>query len=126
MKKKKAAVFRQPTPDEQEILTHLVVRLASADEVEQFDQLITKHHYLKSAHLVGEHLRYVAQYRGQWLALATWSGAAFHLKARDAFIGWDFELCRRRRPLLANNSGLLVLPECHCPNLISRFMKQLC
>ncbi len=123
MKKKKAAVFRQPTPDEQEILTHLVVRLASADEVEQFDQLITKHHYLKSAHLVGEHLRYVAQYRGQWLALATWSAAALHLKARDHFIGWDEEQRRRRLPLLVNNSRLLVLPDCRCPNLISRFMK---
>src|SRR5208282_2316274 len=31
--------------------------------------------------------------------------------------------CRRRRALLANNSRLLVLPECHFPNLISRFMK---
>ncbi|MGH7867587.1 MAG: ISAs1 family transposase, partial [Candidatus Dormibacteraceae bacterium] len=28
-----------------------------------------------------------------------------------------------RRPLLANNSRLLILPECHYPNLISRFMK---
>jgi len=31
--------------------------------------------------------------------------------------------CGGRRPLLANNSRLLVLPECHYPNLISRFMK---
>ena len=62
-------------------------------------------------------------YKGRWLAVATWSGAAFHLKDRDQFIGWDFEQCRRRRPLLANNSRLLVLPECHYPNLISRFMK---
>ena len=72
---------------------------------------------------MGENLRYVASYRGQWLAVATWSGAAFHLKDRDAFIGWNFEQCRRRRALLANNARLLVLPECHAPNLISRFMK---
>jgi hypothetical protein len=78
---------------------------------------------LQDATLVGEQLRYVATYKGQWLALATWSGAAFHLKDRDQFIGWDFEQCRRRRALLANNSRLLVLPECHNPNLISRFMK---
>lgn len=62
-------------------------------------------------------------YRGRWLAVATWSAAAFHLKARDAFIGWTPEQCRRRRGLLANNSRLLVLPDCHYPNLISRFMK---
>ncbi len=68
-------------------------------------------------------MRYVATYQGRWLALATWSGAAFHLKDRDEFIGWGFEQCRRRRSLLANNSRLLVLPECHYPNLISRLMK---
>jgi hypothetical protein len=73
--------------------------------------------------LVGEHLRYAFIYRGQWLAVATWSSAAFHLKDRDRFIGWTPEQCRRRRRLLANNSRLLVLPDCHYPNLISRFMK---
>ena len=115
---------RSISGDEQQILDHLQVRLLSAPkDTARCDELIIKHHYLHDATLVGEQLRYVATYKGQWLALATWSGAAFHLKDRDAFIGWDFQQCRRRRPLLANNSRLLVLPECHCPNLISRFMK---
>lgn len=109
---------------EQQVLDHLQVRvLTSAKDKARCDQLIVEHHYLKEATLVGEQLRYVATYKGQWLALATWSGAAFHLKDRDEFIGWDFEQCRRRRPLLANNSRLLVLPGCHYPNLISRLMK---
>ena len=64
-----------------------------------------------------------ASYQGEWLAVASWSGAAFHLKDRDQFIGWDLEQCRRRRVLIANNSRLLVLPACHSPNLVSRFMK---
>lgn len=123
MKNKKFASFRQPTSEEQEILAQLVLRLVPSDQVEQFDGLLIQHHYLKSAQLVGEHLRYVAEYRGQWLALATWSAAALHLKARDSFIGWEEEQRRRRLPLLVNNSRLLVLPVCRCPNLISRFMK---
>jgi hypothetical protein len=110
--------------DEQQVLDHLQVRLVtSPKDKARCDQLIVEHHYLRDATLVGEQLRYVATYKGRWLALATWSGAAFHLKDRDEFIGWDFEQCRRRRPLIANNSRLLVLPECHSPNLISRFMK---
>ena len=110
--------------DEQQILDHLHVRLlASPKDTARCDELIVEHHYLEDATLVGEQLRYVATYKGQWLALATWSGAAFHIKDRDEFIGWNSEQCRRRRPLLANNSRLLVLPECHRPNLISRFMK---
>jgi hypothetical protein len=110
--------------DEQEILDHLQVRLLTLPkDTTRCDRLIGEHHYLHDATLVGEQLRYAATYKGRWLALATWSGAAFHLKDRDAFIGWNAEQCRRRRPLLANNSRLLVLPECHSPNLISRFMK---
>jgi uncharacterized protein DUF4338/DDE family transposase len=115
---------RHVSADEQEILEHLQVRLlTSPKDTTRCDQLIVEHHYLHDATLVGEQLRYVAIYQGRWLALATWSGAAFHLKDRDEFIGWAFEQCRRRRPLLANNSRLLVLPECHSANLISRFMK---
>jgi len=123
MKPKNSARFRPPTPDEQQVLIHLEVRLVRPNEVPHFDQLLTEHHYLKSAQLVGEHLRYMATYRGQWLALAAWNAPALHLKARDAFIGWDEEQRRTRLPLLVNNSRLLVLPGCQCPNLISRFMK---
>src|SRR4051812_10746685 len=115
---------RDISADEQHILEHLHVRLLTTPkDTARCNELIFEHHYLHDATLVGEHLRYVAVYKGQWLALATWSGAAFHLKDRDAFIGWTPEQCRRRRALLANNSRLLVLPECHSPNLISRFMK---
>jgi hypothetical protein len=114
---------RQPTPDEQHVLEHLSVRLVGSEEVARFDQLLVEHHYLKSAHLVGEHLRYVARYKGQWLAVAAWNAAALHIKARDQFIQWTEEQRRVRLPLVVNNSRLLVLPHCHYPNLISRFMK---
>ncbi len=123
MTTKKVARFRLPTPEEQEILVHLCVELVPANEVARFDELIVQHHYLRSAAVVGEHLRYVATYGGQWLALASWSAAALHLKARDQFIGWNEEQRRARLPLVVNNSRLLVLPACTCPNLVSRFMK---
>lgn len=114
----------QVSADEQHVLEHAQIRLLSSPkDAARCDRLIIKHHYLHDATLVGEQLRYAITYKGQWLGVATWSGAAFHIKDRDEFIGWDFEQCRRRRPLLANNSRLLILPECHYPNLISRFMK---
>lgn len=111
-------------PSEQDILDHLeVIELTERDQVQRCDELIAKHHYLRDASLVGEHMRYVALYRGQWLAVASWSAAARHLAAREAFIGWTHEQCRRRRALLANNARLLVLPGNRHPNLISRFMR---
>ncbi|MCU0786176.1 MAG: DUF4338 domain-containing protein [Verrucomicrobia bacterium] len=42
-----------------------------------------EHHYLKNALLVGEPLRYVVEYQGQWLGLLGWSAAAYNIRARD-------------------------------------------
>jgi hypothetical protein len=115
---------RDLSPEEQHILEHGHLRLlTSSEDIAQCDEAIIKHHYLHNVTLVGEHLRYAFIYKGQWLAVATWSSAAFHIKDRDQFIGWSGEQCCRRRALLANNSRLVVIPDCHYPNLISRFMK---
>ena len=99
-------------PAEQDILDQLeVLELTERDQVQCCDALITEHHYLYDASLVGEHLRYAAVYRVQWLAVACWSAAARYLRARDGFIGWTHEQCRRRRALFANNTRLLVRPS---------------
>jgi len=115
---------RDLSAEEQHVLAHGHVQLLnSPKEIARCDQVIVEHHYLHDVSLVGEHLRYALIYKGRWLAVATWSSAAYHIKDRDRFIGWSDEQCRRRRGLLANNSRLLVMPDCHYPNLISRFMK---
>ena len=103
-----AARFRQPTADEQLILIHLRVRLVTPEEAARFDQRIAAHHYLKSAQVVGEHLRYIVTYQGQWLALAAWCAPAWHLKAREAFIGWSEE---QRRTACRCWS---TMPACWC------------
>ena len=97
--------------------------LTSAGDTRKCDELIVRHHSLQSGTLVGEPRRYAYVYQGQWLAVATGSSAAFHLKDRDQFIGWSQEQCRRRRALIAHNSRLLVLPQGQCPNRSSRLMK---
>src|SRR6266850_4080628 len=78
--------FPRPTAPEQHILEHLTVRPITPQERRRFDALMVEHHYLKSHHLVGEQLCYVATYQGQWLALSSWCAAARHLKRRDQFI----------------------------------------
>jgi predicted transposase YbfD/YdcC len=115
--------YRHPTRNEQEDLDRLIVRPIEDEERARFDELVIKHHYLQSAAMVGEHLRYVAVCDGQWLGLAAWSVGARHIKARDEWIGWSDEQRRRRLPLVVNNARLLILPECNAPNLVSRFMK---
>jgi hypothetical protein len=108
---------------EQEVLEQLTVRLIRPQERARFDELIIQEHYLHSAELVGEQLRYVAEYQGQWMALLAWNAAAFNLKDREAWIGWSPRQKARRLTLVVNNSRFLILPHAHLPNLASRAMK---
>jgi len=74
---------------------------------------------------VGEQLWYVAEVQGQWLALLGWSAAAYHLKGRDARIGWNETQRRARLSLLANNARFCLLtPAGAHPNLASYVMGQ--
>jgi hypothetical protein len=111
------------TEAEQALLDGVQVRLIDPGERERFDQLIVSEHYLGNAQLVGEQLRYVAEYEGQWVALLAWSAAAYKLKLREAWIGWSARQKRRRLPLVVNNSRFLILPGFHVPNLASRVMR---
>jgi len=116
--------FRRPTAEEQVVLTAMTVKLLERpQDIQKCSQILVEHHYLKSARLVGEQLRYAVIWKGQWLAVATWSAAALHLKARDRFIDWSEEQRRQRLALIVNNSRLYVAQDCHYPNLVSRFMK---
>jgi hypothetical protein len=116
--------FRRPTPSEQQVLDQFQIRLLIKEaDIERFDGLMIEEHYLKSATLVGENLRYVATYRAQWLALLAFSAGSFNLRYREQFIGWTPEQRHRRRPLVVNNSRFLVLRDCHYPNLPSRLLK---
>ena len=108
---------------EQELLDGVQLRLINPEEQERFDQLIVEEHYLKNALLVGEQLRYVAEYQGKWVALMAWSAGSFKLKAREEWIGWGDKQKKRRLPLVVNNSRFLILKDFHVPNLASRLMK---
>jgi uncharacterized protein DUF4338/DDE family transposase len=105
------------------VLDQLVVRLIELHEQQRWDQLVSQHHYLKNAHLVGERLCYVAEHGGQWLALLGWSAAAYHIAARDQWIGWSDNQRRARLRLLANNARFCLLTDKgQYPNLASRAM----
>jgi len=66
-------------------------------------------HYLGNARLVGEQVRYVAEYQGRWVGLLAWSAGAYGLKLREEWIGWNPAQKKRRLSLVANNSRFLIL-----------------
>jgi len=120
--------LRLPNTSEQAVLDGLSLRLLTeADDKQRWDQLVIERHYLKNASLVGEQLRYVAQYQDRWLALLGWSAPALHLKAREAWIQWPPEQLRVRRHFLAQNSRFVLLVDRHqFPNLSTRALGLCC
>ncbi|MGD0410232.1 MAG: Druantia anti-phage system protein DruA [Verrucomicrobiota bacterium] len=66
---------------------------------------------------------YVAEYQGQWLALPGWSAAAYPIRARDQWIGWNDNQRRVRLPLVASNARFCLLTDRgQYPNLASRVL----
>jgi hypothetical protein len=111
-----------PNLEQQEMLDTVAIRLIRRDELDRWERLMCDHHYLRDATMVGRGLRYVAEVKGEWIALLGWNSAAYHLKAREAWIGWSPAQRQKRLALVAQNSRFLILPGVQCPNLASRLL----
>jgi hypothetical protein len=113
-----------PTPDQQQLLDGIQVRLLDLDELSRCHQLLDQHHYLGSLRPVGERLCYVVtDADGHWLGVLVFCAAARRLRPRDQWIGWSDEQRRRRLPLVVNNTRFLLLPEKTFPNLASKSLR---
>jgi len=111
------------SPEEQALLDGVAVRLITSEERQRFDEQMVEGHYLHNVQIVGEQLRYVAEYRGQWVALMIWSAGAYKLKLREQWIGWLDGQKKRRLALVVNNSRFFIPEGHHIPNLASKVMK---
>jgi hypothetical protein len=114
--------YRLPQVEEQTVLDEVQVRVVGPEDHPRFQSLLRRHHYLEGIKPVGERLYYVAEWRGQWLALLVFCAAARHLRHRDRWIGWSETQRRKRLSLVTNNARFLILPHCHFPNLATRVM----
>ncbi|MCL5099040.1 MAG: ISAs1 family transposase [Candidatus Omnitrophica bacterium] len=114
---------KQEIVPEAEVLRRITVRLILPQERDSYDQLLQAQHYLHSARLGGQSLRYVAELDGQWVALIAFSAPALNIKARERWIGWTPRRRTRRLCFVVNNSRFLVLPDRQrYPNLASRVL----
>jgi len=73
-----------------------------------YNSLIQEHHYLSYRQIVGNHLKYVAFVGNRPVACLGWGSAAWSVKSRDAFIGWDKKTKEQRLHFVANNTRFLV------------------
>ena len=90
-------------------LHEVVVRLARADERVKWDALMDHHHYLGFKRFARRGLRYVAEWKGQWLALAGWKAPVLKCRPRDRWMGWCGQEMYGRLHLIANNTRFVVL-----------------
>ena len=81
-----------------------------------------EHHYLGCLPKISETLWYIAFWRDQWVALLSFSAAAWKCAARDHWIGWNLRHQYDRLKLVVNNSRFLILPAWHIPNLGSHVL----
>lgn len=104
------------------LIDSLAVRPIKSDESTEWGNLMSRYHYLGFNSLVGESIRYVAEFESNWVALLGWSAAALKCRHRDRWIGWTQPIQWQRLHLIANNSRFLILPGIHIPNLASKIL----
>jgi len=100
----------------------LSVRIIQPNEEPKWNELMATHHYLGFRQLVGESIKYIAEIKGEWVALIGWGTAAFKCGVRDGWIGWSKEQQWSRLLFVANNSRFLILPGVKIPNLASKIL----
>lgn len=88
----------------------------------RFKQLLEKEHKLGSRPGKGRTLYQVICRDEQWMGLILWTGAIWHLKARDQWVGWDALRRSERLQLVVHQARFLVLEQTRQPNLASQML----
>ena len=96
---------------------------AGTMESRQWREMFDLHHPLKSGPLCGAQQRYLIHCEKiGWLGGLSFSAAAWHLAARDKWIGWSPRERARNLFKVVNNSRFLILPTVKVPCLASHIL----
>ncbi|MFZ3115430.1 MAG: Druantia anti-phage system protein DruA [Syntrophales bacterium] len=87
-----------------------------------YNSLVSKHHYLGYRQIVGQHLKYMAFIGERPVACLGWGSAAWSVKSREAFIGWDKHTKENNLAFVVNNTRFLILPWVSIKCLASRLL----
>lgn len=87
-----------------------------------YNSLVSKHHYLGYRQIVGQHLKYMAFLGDRPVACLGWGSAAWAVKSREAFIGWDKPTKGNNLAFVVNNTRFLILPWVSIKCLASKLL----
>ena len=85
-------------------------------------EMMRAHHPQGEAPLCGAQLRYSIRSEAGVLGGLSFSAAAWRLKPRDCWIGWDDATRNKMLPRVINNSRFLILPGVRVDNLASHVL----
>ena len=101
------------------LTTHVVTEAVARS---RFNHLLEEQHRLGARKGKGRSLYQVICRGDQWLGLMLWTGAIWHFKARDQWIGWDALRRSERLQLIVHQGRFLVLEPTREPNLASQIL----
>jgi hypothetical protein len=97
-------------------------RVQRPDERQLFRELVDRYHYLSYRVPFGAHLQYLVSISTPATTIVgcvQFSSAAWRMRARDAWIGWDEATRAQQLSRVVSNSRFLLLPWVHVQNLAS-------
>ena len=87
-----------------------------------YNSLVQQYHYLGYRQIVGNHLKYIAFIDSQAVACLGWGSAAWSVKSRDSFVGWDKPSKEKNLHFVVNNTRFLILPWVSVKCLASKIL----
>lgn len=96
-------------------------------DIEQWNELVDRHHYLGYKRPIGPHMRYfVLDKNGRKLGCLLFSFPVKSLPCRDQWIGWQDQTHKKHLNLIVNNNRFLILPWVRVKCLASKALSIAC
>lgn len=109
-------------------LTPITLQLAKLkNDVDEWNELIDRHHYLGYRRPMGQNIRYfIVDRHGRKLGCLLFSYAVKLLPCRDQWIGWQDQSYKKHLNLVVNNNRFLILPWVEVKCLASKALSIAC
>ncbi|MGI9301263.1 MAG: IS4/Tn5 family transposase DNA-binding protein, partial [Gammaproteobacteria bacterium] len=92
------------------------------EQMQVWNELMSREHPQGGARLVGRQLRYLIGSHHGWLGGFGFACAALQLADREAWIGWDDECRKRHLDKVVGMARFLIRPGVDCHNLASKVL----
>jgi hypothetical protein len=102
-----------------------IIRISGKDKdlSRTWREMMEEHHYLGSGPLCGAQIRYLIKSgKYGYIGGLSFSGAAWRIRPRDEWIGWNDEIRRKNLHLIIGNSRFLIMPGVKVKNLASHVL----